>query len=713
MPARPNTPDLDRIFAADGPLARAIPGYRLRGQQLELAQSVLAAIKGNRRLIAEAGTGTGKTFAYLAPALLAGGKVIVSTGTKTLQDQLFNRDLPTVRDALGVPATVALLKGRANYVCPYHLDRALAGGKLNSRAEVAHLHAIARFAKGTASGDKAECADVPEDSGAWYLATSTRDNCIGQECPHVKECFVLAARREALTADVVVVNHHLFFADVMLKDDGMGELLPACNTVIFDEAHQLPEVAGLFFGESIGTGQILDLARDTKLEAVAAAKDYAPLQDAIRTLEKATKDFRLAFRHEGRLASAQWLQHPQAMQALRDLQTTLDEFSRHLESQAGRSEGLENCLRRSAEVIMMLRHWQKSGEHHSGSFTAGPSQGETARAGGAIRSKTKSSLPITDERSSPPVSPPEREGLGEGGRKLGAGETVKEDEEDEPPVRWLEVTAYGVSLNLTPLSVAPIFRKQLESHPRAWVFTSATLAVGKDFGHYRQALGLDEADTGCWDSPFDYPANALLYCPTGMPDPNHPDYSEAVVEAAWPAIRASNGRAFVLCTSLRAMRRIHELLEDRIAWAGLEMPLMMQGQGSKTELLDRFRLLGNAVLVASQSFWEGVDVRGEALSLVVIDKLPFAPPDDPVLAARIDTLKRQGRNAFFELQLPRTVINMKQGAGRLIRDETDRGVLMVCDPRLVDKPYGRRIWQSLPPMRRTRVLAEVEDFFAA
>jgi ATP-dependent DNA helicase DinG len=662
MPARPNTPDLDRIFAADGPLARAIPGYRLRGQQLELAQGVLAAIKGNRRLIAEAGTGTGKTFAYLAPALLAGGKVIVSTGTKTLQDQLFNRDLPTVRDALGVPATVALLKGRSNYVCPYHLDRALAGGKLNSRAEVAHLHAIARFAKATASGDKAECADVPEDSGAWYLATSTRDNCIGQECPHVKECFVLAARREALTADVVVVNHHLFFADVMLKDDGMGELLPACNTVIFDEAHQLPEVAGLFFGESVGTGQILDLARDTKLEAVAAAKDYAPLQDAIRTLEKATKDFRLAFRHEGRLASAQWLQHPQAIEALGSLQTTLDEFSRHLESQAGRSEGLENCLRRCAEVIMMLKHWQQAGE------------------------------------------PPQ---------KVGAGETVKEGEEDEPPVRWLEVTAYGVSLNLTPLSVAPIFRKQLEGHPRAWVFTSATLAVGKDFGHYRQALGLDEADTGCWDSPFDYPANALLYCPTGMPDPNHPDYSEAVVEAAWPAIRASNGRAFVLCTSLRAMRRIHELLEDRIAWAGLEMPLMMQGQGSKTELLDRFRLLGNAVLVASQSFWEGVDVRGEALSLVVIDKLPFAPPDDPVLAARIDTMKRQGRNAFFELQLPRAVINMKQGAGRLIRDEADRGVLMVCDPRLVDKPYGRRIWQSLPPMRRTRVLAEVEDFFAA
>jgi ATP-dependent DNA helicase DinG len=262
--------------------------------------------------------------------------------------------------------------------------------------------------------------------------------------------------------------------------------------------------------------------------------------------------------------------------------------------------------------------------------------------------------------------------------------------------------------------VAPIFRKQLEGHPRAWIFTSATLAVGEDFSHYRNALGLTEAVTGRWDSPFDYAVNGLLYCPTGMPDPNHPDYSEAVVEAfeaCWPAIRASNGRAFVLCTSLRAMRRIHELLEGHIASAGLEMPLMMQGQGSKTELLDRFRQLGNAVLVASQSFWEGVDVRGEALSLVVIDKLPFAPPDDPVLAARIDTLKKQGRNAFFEVQLPRAVISMKQGAGRLIRDEADRGVLMVCDPRMVDKPYGRRIWQSLPPMRRTRDVGEVEAFF--
>ncbi len=646
-------PQLNRIFAADGPLALAIPGYRARPQQLEMAERIMAAIEANGALIAEAGTGTGKTFAYLAPALLAGGKVIVSTGTKTLQDQLFQRDLPTIRDALGVPASIALLKGRANYVCPYHLGRALDSGHFASREEAGHIRTIAKFAKATHSGDKAELSAVPEDSGAWQQATSTRDSCLGQDCAYVKDCFVLKARREAMEADVVVVNHHLFFADVMLKDEGMAELLPACNTVIFDEAHQLPEVAGLFFGEAVGTAQIVDLARDAKLEAIAAAKDYAPLQDACRAVEKAAKDLRLLFHRDGtRLSEAQWHAHPEAASGLERLGAELRAFGEHLESQAARSEGLGNCLRRCSELALALKRWQA------------PAKTEV-------------------------------------------------QEGDDVFVKWAEVTAYHVTLNMTPLSVANIFQRQMEGHPRAWIFTSATLAVAGNFSHYQGELGLGEAVTGCWGSPFDYGANALLHCPQNMPDPNSPDYNRAVVDAAWPAIRASHGRAFVLCTSLRAMRRIHELLRERLEREGLELPLLLQGEGSKSELLERFRRLGNAVLVASQSFWEGVDVRGDALSLVVIDKLPFAPPDDPVLAARIEHLKRQGRNAFFEYQLPRAVISMKQGAGRLIRDENDRGVLMVCDPRLVDKPYGRRIWQSLPPMRRTRDAAEVEAFFGA
>ena len=639
-------PDLSSVFAADGALSRAIPGYRLRPQQIEMAGRIAAAIDRQGMIVAEAGTGTGKTFAYLVPALLAGGKVIISTGTKTLQDQLFQRDLPMVRDALKAPATIALLKGRANYVCHYHLERARQEGRFASREEAGHIHAIARFARTTKSGDKAQCADVPEDSAAWLAATSTRDNCLGQECPNAKECFVMAARREAQAADVVVVNHHLFFADVMLRDTGLAELLPACNTVIFDEAHQLPETASLFFGESVSTAQLIELARDARQEAVAAASDFAALPDGSRALEKAARDLRLAVPGENaRFSLAQMEAHKGFDDALQKAAGEIERFGALLESQAERSEGLENCWRRGQELRGKLERWRSTGEP---------------------------------------------------GR-----------------VRWVEVFSQALSLNATPLFIADIFKRQMEGHPRAWIFTSATLAVEQDFSHYCTELGLEGAETGCWGSPFDYPNQALLYAPQGMPDPNSRDYVDAVAQAAWPVIRASRGRAFVLCTSLRAMRRIHELLAARFEAEKFDHPLLLQGEGSRSELLARFRRLGNAVLVASQSFWEGVDVRGEALSLVVIDKLPFAPPDDPVLAARIEHMKKEGRNAFMEYQLPRAVISVKQGAGRLIRDEDDRGVLMICDPRLITKPYGKRVWRSLPPMRRTREPEDVLEFFAA
>ena len=636
-------PDISSVFAADGALASAIPGYRLRPQQVEMAQRIAAAIARPGVLVAEAGTGTGKTFAYLVPALAAGGKTIISTGTKTLQDQLFRRDLPMVRDALKAPATIALLKGRANYVCHYHLERARSEGRFLSREEAGHVLAIARFAKATSTGDKAECATVPEDSAAWAAATSTRDNCLGQDCPNARECFVMAARREAQAADVVVVNHHLFFADVMLRDSGVAELLPACNTVIFDEAHQLPETASLFFGESVSTAQMIELARDARMEGLAAAKDFAELPAGARALEKAARDLRLAVPGENARFSMSQLA-PAFHEALEQAAGALAHFGKLLESQAERSEGLEHCWRRAQELQLVLKRWR---------------------------------------------------------------------DVDEPGlVRWVEVFSQALSMNATPLAIADIFKKQMEGHPRAWIFTSATLAVESDFSHYCGELGLENADTACWGSPFDYANQALLYAPQGMPDPNGHAYNEAVVDAAWPLIQASRGRAFVLCTSLRAMRRIHALLTDRFESEGFDHPLLLQGEGSKSELLARFRRLGNAVLVASQSFWEGVDVRGEALSLVIIDRLPFAPPDDPVLAARIEHLKREGRNAFMDYQLPRAILSVKQGAGRLIRDETDRGVLMICDPRLITKPYGRRVWRSLPPMRRTRELDEVLDFFA-
>ena len=636
---------LQEIFSPDGPLARAIGGYRVRGQQLEMAERIAAAIHSQSVFIAEAGTGTGKTFAYLVPALQSGGKVIVSTGTKTLQDQLFNKDLPMVRDALKAPVKIALLKGRANYVCPYHLQHAIADGRFLTREDAADARRISVFAKTTQSGDKAECIEVNENSPVWGHVTSTRDNCLGQDCPDYKECFVMQARREAMAADLVVVNHHLFFADVMLRDEGMAELLPACNTVIFDEAHQLPEVATLFFGDTVSTAQVIDLARDARTEGMTSARDCLALPEGSKKLEKAAKDLRLAVGIDtGRFSYGQLQEKPDFAPALQALEAEVAAFAALLQTQAERAEGLEKCWQRAVELEQRLAQWQ--------------------------------------------------------------------NENDPGYVRWAEAFTHSLQLTSTPLKVAEIFRKQMGGHPRAWIFTSATLAVQGKFHHYCAELGLGDPDSACWHSPFDYGAQAVLYAPLGMPDPNAWNYTDTVVEAAWPAVKAAKGGAFFLCTSLRAMRRTHELLKAKLEDEGLDMPLLVQGEGSKNDLLQRFRHHGSAILVGSQSFWEGVDVRGEALSLVVIDKIPFAPPDDPVLSARIEQMKREGRNAFMEYQLPRAVINVKQGAGRLIRDESDKGVLMICDPRLISKPYGRRVWQSLPPMKRTRELQVVLDFFS-
>lgn len=635
---------LKEVFAPDGLLAAGIPGYRVREQQVEMAERIAAAISANSVLVAEAGTGTGKTYAYLVPALLSGGKVIVSTGTKNLQDQLFSRDIPTVRKVLGAPIQIALLKGRANYICHYHLERAISDGRFIAREDAAHASRIARFAKATKTGDKADCGDVPENSTVWGMVTSTRENCLGQDCPNNKECFVLAARREALAADLVVVNHHLFFADVMLRDEGTAELLPACNTVIFDEAHQLPETASLFFGDNVSTSQVIDLTHDARMEGLASAKDCLDLPKLCGVVEKAAKDLRLTLPVEpARFSLAQLEERGGFDNAVVGLIRELDTLNALLETQAQRSEGLENCWRRAGELVAQLRRWQKGA--------------------------------------------------------------------DANYVRWGETYTLSLQLNATPLVIANIMKKQMSGHPRAWIFTSATLAVQRDFGHYCGEMGLEDAESAFWDSPFDYGKQALLYAPTGLPDPNNYAYTETVVKAAFPVLKASAGRAFFLCTSLRAMRRTHELLSEQLERAGLDFPLLIQGEGSKNELLERFRRLGNAILVGSQSFWEGVDVRGEALSLVVIDKLPFAPPDDPVLSARIERMKTEGRNAFMDYQLPRAVINVKQGAGRLIRDETDRGVLMICDPRLITKPYGKRVWRSLPPMKRTRELDDVLAFF--
>ncbi len=615
-----------------------------------MAAEIAHAIASNQTLIAEAGTGTGKTFAYLVPAMLWGGKVILSTGTKNLQDQLFQRDIPTVRQALNAPISIALLKGRSNYVCPFHLERTLENGRLTSREDVGYLRAISRFAKTSKTGDKNELSSVPENALIWNLVTSTRDTCQGAECAHYQDCFVMKARREAQQADVVVVNHHLFFADAALKETGVAELLPSANTIIFDEAHQLPDTASLFFGESVSTSQIMELCRDVLAEGLTHARDGAKWPEAIAPVEKAARDLRLTFPQDFvRLAVNQIAPSSEFFPALEKLQETLTTLTEILDNQAERAETIEQCRNRAVLLSDALDRWQAD-----------------------LNSKD------------------------------GSNENVM----------WVETFSSSLHLHQTPLSIAPLFDKQREGTPRAWIFTSATLAVKNNFHYFASQMGLLEEPAQTWPSPFDYEQQALLYAPENMPPPNSGGYTDAVIDAALPIIEAAGGRTFMLCTTLRAVKQIANHLRDEFAKRKLPFTLLEQGEGSRTELLDRFRDSGNAVLVGSQSFWEGVDVRGEALSAVIIDRLPFAPPDDPVLAARIAVMEKNGLNGFMHHQLPEAIISLKQGAGRLIRDEMDRGVLMICDPRLIASRYGKRIWQSLPPFSRTRKLDVARAFFS-
>ena len=647
--------EIDRLFSAGGPLAPAVGSFSPRRSQTEMAKAIAQAIADQTTLIAEAGTGTGKTFAYLVPALLWGGKTIVSTGTKNLQDQLFLRDIPTVRAALRAPVSVALLKGRSNYVCHYHLERTMQNGRMTSRDDIGHLREISRFIKMTSSGDKAELAKVPENATIWNLVTSTRETCMGAECQYYQDCFVMKARREAQQADVVVVNHHLFFADVALKDTGVAELLPSANTIIFDEAHQLPDTATLFFGQTVSTSQVLELCRDVLAEGLAHARGGADWAKVVTVLEKAARDLRLTFPQDVvRMSLAQITPSSDFFAALATVKEQLAAMIGVLEDQAARAETIEQVRVRAVELALSLDGW-------TADRSAATAKGKLA--------------------------------------------------ENEEAVLWVEAFSSSLQLHKTPLSIAPIFNSQREGTPRSWIFTSATLAVKNDFKHFSDQMGLDGEPAKTWPSPFDYEQQGLLYVPTGLPDPNAIGYTDAVVDCALPVIEAAGGRTFFLCTTIRAVKHVAERLRKEFSDRGLGYPLFVQGERGRTELLDSFRSAGNAVLVGSQSFWEGVDVRGDALSLVIIDKLPFAPPDDPVLAARIDVMEKQGKNGFMHHTLPEAIINLKQGAGRLIRDETDRGVLMICDPRLISKSYGKRVWQSLPPFKRTRVQADVLAFF--
>ena len=592
-----------------------------------MAAAVGAALARGEALIAEAGTGTGKTFAYLVPALLSGRSVILSTGTRTLQDQLFHRDVPLLAKALGMPVKVALLKGRANYLCRHRLELAtqqpsLLGGE---RGVARSLARVSRWAGSTTSGDLAELTDLPEQSSLWPMITSTRENCLGQDCPQYSRCHMIDARRAAQAADLVVVNHHLLLADLALKDEGFGDLLPGAEAVILDEAHQVPDIAAQFFGQVWSVRQVQVLMRDIAAEMAAAVVRSPRITGESSLVEARLDDLRGAF--PGGAGRHEWPNLPDAfLDVLPELETALDDLSKELEA-LGASAGVANAARRAQKLAASL---------------------------GALGSV------------------PEASGL-----------------------RWVEAGTGGLSLHFTPFEIADRLRAYVDSRPCAWVFTSATLAIGDDFEHFAARIGLPDARTLRIDSPFDYPAQARIYLPRDMPDPQHPAYAARFIAACAPLLEAAGGRAFILYTSYRGLADGVAALKARFPEP--PFPVLVQGQAPREALLKQFRELENAVLLATGSFWEGVDVKGKALCIVAIDKLPFASPDDPLLKARLEGIRRRGGNPFSEYQLPQAVLALKQGVGRLIRDFEDFGVIVLGDPRLRSKGYGRIFLKALPP----------------
>jgi ATP-dependent DNA helicase DinG len=640
-------------LAEGGALADAIDAFAPRPAQQRLAEAVAQAFEQRGVLLAEAGTGTGKTYAYLVPALLSGLKTIVSTGTRALQDQLYHRDLPRVRDALGVGIKSALLKGRANYLCRYRLEQAKgepqpSRGAFGTRDQAAQFQRIVAWSGRTRMGDLAELDGLPDDSPLVPLVTSTAENCLGSDCPFWSDCFVVQARQRAQSADLVVVNHHLLLADLALKQEGFGEILPGAQAFVVDEAHQLPELAAQFFGEGLGARPLVELARDALRECKDVPGALAVVQQPAQQLEHASRVLRSAMEVlPARGTRLRALEELPVREAFDALAAALAQLGEALAPLREASPGFDACHARAQDSAARLARWQVE-------------------------------------------------------RDLDSEFDAADDD-----VRWYELTPRGFRLQRTPLDVSAPLRAHRERSHAAWVFTSATLAVAGRFDHVAARLGLEAPTTLLEPSPFDWNTQALCYLPPRLPEPMSRDYNAALVDALLPVLRASAGRAFVLFASHRALREAAQALRDQ-PW-----PLFVQGEAPRAQLLQRFRESGNGVLLGAASFREGVDVAGAALSVVVIDKLPFAAPDDPVFEARLQAVRRSGGNPFRDEQLPQAVIALKQGVGRLIRTETDRGVLVLCDPRLSGKSYGRVFLDSLPPLPRTRAVADVEAFFAA
>lgn len=632
---------LDDIFGESGPIAKNMPGFRARAQQIAMANAIHETLATRSTFVAEAGTGTGKTLAYLVPAILSDKKILISTATKTLQDQLFRKDLPILRKALDRPFKAALLKGRSNYLCPYRLKNHLGFRAGQGPKDATSLEAIKRWARTTLTGDIAELSAVPDGSPLWSGATSTVDNCLGTECPDYADCFLAKARTRARDADLVVVNHHLLWADWSLRQDGQGELLPAVDGIIVDEAHQFLESASQFLGTSLTSRQLLDLAADTATERVREAPDALNLQEASDRLTRLTHDIRIALKEPSRRETWTAVERDESvLDALDAVKIQLTKLRDVLQPERVRGKGLEACHARSIALLAQLELFLRP--------------------------------------------------------------------EDPNQVRWFETRKTGFSLNRSPIEIGNEFRQYRERLKTAWIFTSATLTVRDKFDHFTHELGVGDARSAVWESPFDFENHARLFLPSGLPDPASPGFIHALMDQAVPALEASKGRAFLLFTSHQALQQAASLLPSRVRY-----PLFVQGTQSKTRLLEAFKQSTHGVLLGTATFWEGVDVPGPALSLVIIDKLPFASPGDPVMRAKLDALKERGLHPFPHYQLPAAIIALKQGVGRLLRGQEDQGGIMICDPRLRSKSYGKTVLDSLPRIPHAKDLAEFCTFLEA
>ena len=685
-----STPLVERValaFDEKGPLTKAVKGFCVREGQREFAVEAARAVEEKTILVAEAGTGTGKTFAYLTPALLAGATCVISTAGKSLQDQLCAKDLPALRDALGVPVKVALLKGRANYVCHFRLELTASEGRLPEQDSYLKLRKIQRFAAVSRTGDRAELPDVPEDDRLWPLVTSTRENCLGKDrCPNYDDCFVKKAREDAMQSQVVVVNHHLYLSSMALKreSDAIDGMLPQAALTVIDEAHQLPGIASSFFGTSFSTYDVENVSMEARRLGRTKCNDGAEWEILYDRVLKAGREFRLDAQRIG-LAEGERLDvdeiegFGELYPGFERLRAAFAAMGEAMRANEGRDNELDTLAEHHAELMEQMEAWT------------------------AIFVKCRNGA--ADEASEGEAAGDAEVG-GEAGPEAGAASGA------DAEVRWLEVSQHGIRFNLTPLSFAEEFREMREREGGAWVFTSATLSSAGRFDLFKQRLGIGECVERTWESPFNYWEQGCFYLPQ-MPPPanNTAVHTHNVIEKVWPLINAAGGRTFVLCTSLAAVRAAADELQARLEANGNPYPLFVQGDGPKMRLIEEFRAHGNAVLVGSMSFWEGVDVKGEALSLVVIDKIPFAPPNDPVMMARSRAVEASGRRPFDEITLPEAVITLKQGAGRLIRSEGDRGMLVICDPRILNKGYGKVVRDSLPDFYCTRREEKALEFF--